>query len=70
MATLPDFSFVGQMARSQMQGLGMVYHTIQMQAELLSFNDIYRFLSYAMLFCLPISFLFKKSRVQAGGPMH
>ncbi len=45
----PAFHFLPQIISGQKQGLGMVYGAIQAQSAMLSFNDIYRFLTVLMM---------------------
>ncbi|MBV8771909.1 MAG: MFS transporter, partial [Deltaproteobacteria bacterium] len=46
-----------QLAAGQQQGILMLYHAVQRQAMMLSFNDIYRLLCVMMLVLIP-TFLF------------
>jgi MFS transporter, DHA2 family, multidrug resistance protein len=62
----PVFHFLPQMMSGQKQGLGMVYGAIQAQSAMLSFNDIYRFLTVLMLLLIP-SFLLLRRGSMAGG---
>ncbi len=62
----PTFNFARELATSQKQGLGMVYQTIQVQASLLAYNDIYRGLAILAVIFIP-SFLMLK-RVAGRGP--
>ncbi len=63
----PSFHFLPQIVTHQTQGLGEVYATIQAQAAMLSFNDIYRILAFTMLAMAPWFVLLGKRRA-AGGP--
>jgi DHA2 family multidrug resistance protein len=60
----PLFDFARELATNQRQGLGMVYQTVQTQASLLAFNDIYRYLAILGALCIPICIFLKKP---AGG---
>ena len=60
------FNFARELATNQKQGLGMVYQTVQVQASLLAFNDIYRALAILAVLCIPI-FIFLKKPVGGGG---
>ena len=44
----------------------MVYQTVQTQASLLAYNDIYRALAILAVMCIPI-FLFLKKPTGGGG---
>jgi MFS transporter, DHA2 family, multidrug resistance protein len=44
------------------QGFGMVYRTIQQQASLLAFNDIYRLLATMALLFVPAFLFLRRSR--------
>ncbi len=61
----PSFSYMPQIVTGQKQGLGMVYGMIQRQAMMLSFNDIYRTLAFAMALLIPAFLLLR--RAQRGG---
>jgi DHA2 family multidrug resistance protein len=52
------------------QGLGMVYSTIQAQATLLAYNDVYRILAIAMAALIPWFVFFKKPQSGAGAGAH
>jgi hypothetical protein len=62
----PTFDFAHELVTGQKEGLGMVYQTVQVQASLLAYNDIYRALAILGALCIPI-FLFLK-RPTSGGP--
>jgi DHA2 family multidrug resistance protein len=53
----PAFQFV-----EQRQGLELVYYTIQQQAAMLAFNDIYRMLAVIALVTVPSFVLFQSAR--------
>ncbi len=58
-----------QLAAGQHEGMLMLYHAVQRQAMMLSFNDIYRLLCVMMLMAVP-TFLFLQRdlrNAQAGG---
>ncbi|MCX5795495.1 MAG: DHA2 family efflux MFS transporter permease subunit [Elusimicrobia bacterium] len=46
----------------------MVYGTVLRQALLLSFMDVFRFLVFICLVCVPLAFVFERGRRQASGP--
>ncbi|HEY6394724.1 MAG TPA: DHA2 family efflux MFS transporter permease subunit, partial [Candidatus Binataceae bacterium] len=54
----------------QAQGFAMIYGTIQRQASLMAYNDIYRLLSVLALLFVPVFLLLRKSRSGAGVPAH
>jgi DHA2 family multidrug resistance protein len=62
------FDFARELATNQKQGLGIVYRSVQMQASLLAYNDIYRALALLAALGIPIFLLLKKtSGGSAGG---
>jgi MFS transporter, DHA2 family, multidrug resistance protein len=63
------FNFARELATNQKQGLGMVYQTVQVQASLLAYNDIYRALAILGALCIPI-FLFLKKTSGSSTPAH
>jgi DHA2 family multidrug resistance protein len=67
----PTFHYLPQITTGKKQGFGMIYGTIQAQAAMLSFNDIYRLLAVAMVLLIP-SFLLMRRTTAAdrGGPTH
>ncbi len=66
MAGSPTFHYLPQIVTGQKQGLGMVYNLIQAQASMLSFNDIYRGLTFAMILLIPTFLWLKPPTVGAG----
>ncbi len=60
MAGAPSFHYLPQIVTGQKQGLGMIYRTIQAQAAMLSFNDIYRLLALATIVLIPSFMLLRK----------
>jgi DHA2 family multidrug resistance protein len=58
------FHYLPQMITGQKQGIASVYQMIQAQAAILSFNDIYRLLAFAMVLLIPSFLLLRKM----GGP--
>lgn len=63
----PSFQYLPQMISGQHQSFGMIYNTIQAQAAILSFNDIYRILAVVMALMVP-GFLILRKGQSAGGP--
>jgi DHA2 family multidrug resistance protein len=55
------FDFARELATNQRQGLGMVYRSVQVQASLLAYNDIYRALAILAALGIPIFLLLKKA---------
>ncbi len=64
------FRYMPQIITGQKQGLGMVYHMIQAQAGMLSFNDFYRFLAIAMVILIPSFVLLHRMGGEQGGAAH
>jgi DHA2 family multidrug resistance protein len=54
-------------AAHQFQGIGLIYRTIQQQASLLAYNDVYRILAAVALLFVP-AFLLLKKPAGAGSP--
>ena len=48
----------------QKQGIDLIYNSIQAQAAILSFNDIYRLLAFVTAFMIPTFIFFKQSQVK------
>jgi MFS transporter, DHA2 family, multidrug resistance protein len=66
----PGFHFLPQIMSGQKQGLGVVYGAIQAQSAMLSFNDIYRFLTVLMLVLIPSFLLLRRGSTAGGGAGH
>ena len=58
----PQINLMHGLVTNQPQGFGMVYETVQQQASLLAFNDIYRLLATAAAVFIPAFLLLKKAR--------
>jgi MFS transporter, DHA2 family, multidrug resistance protein len=60
---------VQQLAAGQQQGVLLLYHAVQRQAMMLSFNDIYRMLCMMMLVLIPTFFFLQRDlrNAPAGG---
>ena len=56
------FDYMPQILNGQKQGLGMVYGSIQRQAMMLSFNDIYRTLAIVMMLLIPTFILLRRAQ--------
>ena len=65
----PTFNFAQEMVMNQKAGLGEIYHTIQVQASLLAYNDIYRILAILGFIFVP-SFLLLNKAGRTGGAAH
>jgi MFS transporter, DHA2 family, multidrug resistance protein len=63
----PSFHYLPQVLTGQKQGLGMIYGAIQGQAAMLSFNDIYRMLTIAMVLLIPSFLLLQRARTGGRG---
>jgi MFS transporter, DHA2 family, multidrug resistance protein len=59
-----------QLISGQKQSLDVVYSSIQAQAAILSFNDIYRLLTVISLLMVPSFIFFKQSLVMGGRSAH
>src|SRR5262249_35839609 len=56
----PHFGLMQGMAMNHPQGFGFLYHTIQQQASLLAYNDIYRMLGMIAAILIPTFVLLKR----------
>ncbi|MBF6568931.1 MAG: DHA2 family efflux MFS transporter permease subunit [Candidatus Binataceae bacterium] len=63
-------NLIPSLTAGHQQGLGMVYSTIQAQAMLLAYNDIYRLLAFAMAALVPWFIFFKRPQSGQGGGAH
>jgi DHA2 family multidrug resistance protein len=59
---------MSQLMTGDKQGLAMVYNSIQSQAAILSFNDIYRLLAFVTALMIPTFVFFKQRQVKGGQP--
>jgi DHA2 family multidrug resistance protein len=67
--TLQDKGFIPSL--SNQGGLGVIYGEVMRQASMLSFNDVFYFLSTMMMFILPLVLLMKKGNADtSGGGIH
>jgi len=57
-----------QLVAGQHQGMMVLYHAVQRQAMMLSFNDIYRILAVVMALMIPGFLLLRKGQRSSGGP--
>jgi DHA2 family multidrug resistance protein len=57
----PHFGLVEGLVANQAQGFGLMYQSIQRQASLLAYNDIYRMLAMIAALFIPAFLLLKKS---------
>jgi DHA2 family multidrug resistance protein len=63
----PHFGLVQGLVAQHNQGFGVTYQTIQRQASLLAYNDIYRMLAMIAALFIPAFLLLKKTAGRAGG---
>ena len=63
------FHYLPQIDHRAMQGLGMIYGTIQAQSAMLSFNDIYRVLMVMMIILIPSFLLLRRPDTSGGTSM-
>ena len=73
MPTVPGgvhMNMIPSLTAGHQQGLGMVYSTIQAQATLLAYNDVYRVLAIAMAALIPWFVFFKRPEAGGGGGAH
>jgi MFS transporter, DHA2 family, multidrug resistance protein len=63
----PTLHYLPDMISGQHQTFGMIYNTMQAQAAILSFNDIYRILAVVMALMVP-GFLVLRKAKRATGP--
>ncbi|MGH7988143.1 MAG: DHA2 family efflux MFS transporter permease subunit [Candidatus Binataceae bacterium] len=61
---------MAQVMSGQKQGLDMVYNSVQAQAAILSFNDIYRLLAFVTALMIPTFIFFKQTQVKGGQTAH
>jgi DHA2 family multidrug resistance protein len=53
-------------ATAQRQAYGLLYGTLQQQAALFAYVDTFRWLALLCLFCVPLVFLFRKTKARGG----
>jgi DHA2 family multidrug resistance protein len=66
----PHYLLVPGLTRGHQQGLGMIYASIQAQATLLAYNDVYRMLALTMLMLVPTFLFFKRPQAGGSGAAH
>ncbi|HUA36717.1 MAG TPA: DHA2 family efflux MFS transporter permease subunit [Candidatus Binataceae bacterium] len=66
----PHLGLIQGLATSQHQGFGMVYNTIQTQATLMSYNDIYRMMAILAAVFVPAFLLLRRFRPAGGAAAH
>ncbi len=64
------FQYLPQLVNGQHQGFGEIYGMIQAQAAMLSFNDIYRDLTFVMLLLAPAFLWLRRVSPRAGAAAH
>ncbi|HZO80525.1 MAG TPA: DHA2 family efflux MFS transporter permease subunit [Candidatus Binataceae bacterium] len=65
----PRFDYLNQIISGQHQQLGMLYGSLQAQAWLLAYNDIYRMMAIVLVFVAPWCFLLHRSGAGGGSVM-
>jgi MFS transporter, DHA2 family, multidrug resistance protein len=65
----PHLNLIEGLAANQHQGFGMIYNTIQAQASLMAYNDIYRMMAILAACFVPAFMLLRKFKA-GGGPAH
>ena len=55
-------------ASAQQQAYGLLYGTVQQQANLFAYVDTFRWLALLCLLCIPVVFLLRKAKSR-GGPI-
>jgi DHA2 family multidrug resistance protein len=63
----PQFCLMQGLVTQHTQGFGVTYQTIQPQASLVAYNDIYRMLAMIAALFIPAFLLLKKTAGRAGG---
>lgn len=63
-------TLMSQVMSGQKQGIDLVYNSIQAQAAILSFNDIYRLLAFVTALMIPTFIFFKQSQVKGAPAAH
>ena len=57
----PHLNLMHGLASHQIEGFGLISQSLQQQASLLAYNDIYRLLALAATLCIPVFLLLKRS---------
>jgi DHA2 family multidrug resistance protein len=55
------FNYSQELITGQKQGLAILYHTVQKQAALMSYNDLYRWICFLLIFLIPWFVFFKRT---------
>jgi len=66
----PHFNLMQGLNTHHLQGFGLVYNTIQQQASLLAYNDIYRILGLIAICFAPAFLLLKRSKGKPAAAGH
>jgi DHA2 family multidrug resistance protein len=53
-------------ATAQRQAYGLLYGTVQQQANLFAYVDTFRLLAFLCVLCIPVVFLLKKAKAHGG----
>ena len=70
LAGAPHWNLLDGLVTHQLQGFGMIYHTIQQQAALMAYNDIYRMLAFVAALFVPAFLLLRRARGNGGAAGH
>ena len=66
----PHWDLLHGLATGHLEGFAVVYATIQQQATLMAYNDIYRMLAFLAVLFVPAFLLLRRVRPVAGAPTH
>lgn len=55
------FNYPREVITGQKQGLVLLYHTVQKQASLMAYNDLYRWICFLLIFLIPWFVFFKRT---------
>ena len=66
MSGSPSFNLIHGLRVNHLEGFAVAYHTIQQQASLLSYNDVYRILAVMAVTFMP-AFIFLRPRKRGAG---
>lgn len=70
LAGAPSFDLLHGLATHQLEGFAVIYRTIQAQATLMAYNDIYRLLAFLAILFTPAFLLLRRARAAAGAASH
>jgi DHA2 family multidrug resistance protein len=66
----PHFNLIQGLIHNHGEGFGMMYATVQQQASLLAYNDIYRMLAMTAALFIPAFLFLKKTAGRPAGGGH